>query len=181
LLPEHIYSVETAFTVFQLARELGIPTMVAFNSINVIKGKLTLPVKIQTALVRRAKHHIYYSKHGEYMYNLDGKVTFSKYFLFPRNSPEHEKSYMGIISEVTAERIVNGRVIKQVVDFTTLDAQIAGYVEKNPTWLKLPKEMTASKAMAKMINILFSDISLGMMSTEEWLNEIGEEVKFGDE
>jgi hypothetical protein len=59
LLPDSIRSPQAAFTVMLKGRELGIPPMAAFSSINVIKGKPTLSADLMVALLRRAGHKVW--------------------------------------------------------------------------------------------------------------------------
>ena len=53
-LPGNIRTIEEAFTIAKMGRELGFPIMSAFHNIISIQGKLTLTAKGQNGLMRKA-------------------------------------------------------------------------------------------------------------------------------
>lgn len=57
-LPEAVNTPEKAVTIMLKGRELGIPPMQAFASINVIKGKPSLSAELMLAMVRERGHSI---------------------------------------------------------------------------------------------------------------------------
>src|SRR5689334_6301227 len=58
LLPDSVQTPEAATAIILKGRELNIPPMQAFASINIIKGKPTLSAELMAALVYRAGHSL---------------------------------------------------------------------------------------------------------------------------
>jgi hypothetical protein len=56
LLPETIRSASAAVAIMMTGRELGLPPMLSFRAIAIIKGKPTLSAQLMGALIRREGH-----------------------------------------------------------------------------------------------------------------------------
>jgi len=56
LLPETIRSAPAAVAIMMTGRELGLPPMLSFRAIAIIKGKPTLSAQLMGALIRRDGH-----------------------------------------------------------------------------------------------------------------------------
>ena len=54
-LPSHVKTVEDAFTIAQMGKELGFPVMQALHYIIPIQGKLSLSAKAVGAILRKNK------------------------------------------------------------------------------------------------------------------------------
>tara|TARA_R110000868_G_scaffold69210_2_gene204036 strand:- start:4085 stop:4537 length:453 start_codon:yes stop_codon:yes gene_type:complete len=67
-LPGHIKNVDEAFTIAQMGKELGFPTMQAFHYIIPIQGKLSLSAKAVGALLRKGGVKYITKEDGVYVF-----------------------------------------------------------------------------------------------------------------
>jgi hypothetical protein len=172
-LPEHIKKPETAFTIQQMGKELGFPTMQAFHYIIPIDGKLSLTAKAMSALLRKNGVRFTCTRYGEYVYNVDGEIKYSKFPLYPRGSKEHNDYYVTIISEVKGKRFYkDGTFDEQSAEFTVLDAKdmFGAKWESKANWHKMPKQMTYARALSIFSNLIGADFMLGLYSADELLD-----------
>lgn len=151
-LPTHIKSVEDAFTIAQMGKELGFPTMQAFHYIIPIQGRLSLSAKAIGAILRRGGVTYSTIEDGVYVYPdgstsevakadvkpVDRRTT----ILFKRDGQEEKTS------------------------FTWTDAAGMGLTAKD-NWKKMPKEMLYARCLAKGANRVGSDLLLGLYMLEE--------------
>ncbi len=152
-LPAHIKTVEQAFTIAQMGKELGFPTMQAFHYIIPIQGKLSLSAKATNALLRKGGVKFYTKEDGVYIYK-DGTITDMR--------------------KDTAENPVDRRTtivftrdgVEETCSFTWLDATGQGLNTKD-NWKRMPKEMLYARCLAKGANRVGSDLLLGLYMTEE--------------
>lgn len=152
-LPAHIKTVEQAFTIAQMGKELGFPTMQAFHYIIPIQGKLSLSAKATNALLRKDGVKFYTKEDGVYVYK-DGSTT--------------------DIRKDIAENPVDRRTtiiftrdgVEETCSFTWTDATGQGLNTKD-NWKRMPKEMLYARCLAKGANRVGSDLLLGLYMTEE--------------
>jgi hypothetical protein len=170
-LPDHIKTKEVAFTMYQMGKELGFKTMQSFHYIIPIKGKLTLSAKAISALMRKGGVAYTVTRYAHFQYVIDGKLTFSPYLLYSRDSEEHDKYCIGRVSEVEAYRTVNGRELKQTVHYTTDDAENAKLITKE-NWQRMLPDMLTARCVSRLGVVFGSDLLLGLMSTEEYIDTL---------
>jgi hypothetical protein len=153
-LPAHIKTVEDAFTIAQMGKELGFPTMQAFHYIIPIQGRLSLSAKATNALLRKGGVKFYTKEDGLYLF-ADGTtdIVVSK--------PDGTKA---ITLRTTIVFIRDG--IEEVCSYTWKDAEDAGLATKE-NWKKMKKEMLYARCLAKGANRVGSDLLLGLYTTEE--------------
>lgn len=77
-LPAHIKSVEDAFTIAQMGKELGFATMQAFHYIIPIQGKLSLSAKAIGALLRKGGVTYQTTEDGVWVYRDSSTVSLPK-------------------------------------------------------------------------------------------------------
>ena len=90
-LPSHIKTVEDAFTIAQMGKELGFPTMQAFHYIIPIQGRLSLSAKAIGAILRRGNIHYTTKEDAVYVFS-DGSTW--PYITRPGTSPGDEKKLL---------------------------------------------------------------------------------------
>lgn len=152
-LPNHIKTVEDAFTIAQMGKELGFPTMQAFHYIIPIQGKLSLSAKATGALLRKGGVKFYTKEDGVYVYK-DGTTC--------------------DIRKDIAENPVDRRTtivfmrdgVEESCTFTWQDATGQGLNTKD-NWKRMPKEMLYARCLAKGANRVGADLLLGLYMTEE--------------
>ena len=152
-LPAHIKTVEQAFTIAQMGKELGFPTMQAFHYIIPIQGKLSLSAKATNALLRKGGVKFFTKEDGVYVYK-DGSTT--------------------DIRKDIAENPIDRRTtiiftrdgVEETCSFTWTDATGQGLNTKD-NWKRMPKEMLYARCLAKGANRVGSDLLLGLYMTEE--------------
>ena len=172
-LPQHIGTAETAFSIYEMGKELGFKPMQSFHYIIPILGKLSLSAKAQGALLR--KNNIYYkcTKYFKFIYNIDGKITESDFPLYRKGGEEHNKYFITNLTEIYFKRAVtfNGQVeiIEQTVTYSMLDAHVAGVVKPDSNYVKFPADMCYSRCLTRGINMIGSDITTGLTSISELL------------
>ena len=152
-LPAHIKTVEQAFTIAQMGKELGFPTMQAFHYIIPIQGKLSLSAKATNALLRKGGVKFYTKEDGVYVYK-DGSVTEMRKDI--AENPVDRRTTIVFIRDG----------IEETCSFTWLDATGQGLNTKD-NWKRMPKEMLFARCLAKGANRIGSDLLLGLYMTEE--------------
>lgn len=136
-LPPHIDSPQKAFAIWQMGRELGIPPMQSFRSINVIKGKPTLSAELMLGLI--------------YQRIPGSKVTF-------KTPPERQH----LECEVTMQRPGGDA---QTFSFSMEDAKRAGLGGAN--WQKYPAAMMRARVVSAGARAVFPDAIMGCYTPEE--------------
>lgn len=152
-LPGHIKSVEEAFTVAQMGRELGFPTMQAFHYIIPIQGKLSLSAKATGALLRKGGVKFYTLEDGVFIY-ADGSIEANK-------KPGTE---LPVDQRTTIMFIRDG--LEERCTFTWQDAAKQGLTTKD-NWKRMPKEMLYARCLARGANRIGADLLLGLYVVEE--------------
>lgn len=151
-LPVHIKNVEEAFTIAQMGKELGFPTMQAFHYIIPIQGKLSLSAKAVGALLRKGGVKYTTQEDGVYVYK-DGTTS------------DHLK-----VDEKPIDRrttiIFYREDLQETCTFTWRDAELQGLTTKD-NWKRMPKEMLYARCLAKGSNRIGADLLLGLYTAEE--------------
>lgn len=137
LLPSAIKSNVQAFAIWQMGRELGIPPMHAFRSINVIKGKPTLSAELMLALV--------------YQRVPGAKVTF-------KTPPEKQN-----VECVVEMQRPGGDA--QSFRFSIEDAKRAGL--RGDNWTKYPASMLRARVVSAGARAVFPDAIMGCYTPDE--------------
>lgn len=150
-LPSHIKTVEEAFTIAQMGKELGFPTMQAFHYIIPIQGKLSLSAKAIGALLRKGGVKYITTEDGVYTYK-GGSATPST----PDEKP--------IDRRTTIKFIRDG--LDEICTFTWKDAEAQGLTTKD-NWKRMPREMLYARCLAKGANRIGADLLLGLYTIEE--------------
>jgi len=156
-LPVHIKTVEDAFTVAQMGKELGFATMQAFHYIIPIQGKLTLSAKAVGGLLRKGGVKYVTVEDGVFVYP-DGGTT------------SKDEKAKPVDQRTTIKFIRDG--LEEICTFTWNDAKKQGLTDKS-NWIKMPKEMLFARCLAKGANRIGADILLGLYTTEEMTDAIG--------
>lgn len=149
-LPGHIKNVNDAFTIAQMGRELGFPTMQAFHYIIIIQGKLTLSAKALNALLRRGGVKFVTVEDGVYTYKNELAPS------TPEEKPDGRRT--------TIKFVRDG--MEEITTFTWRDAELQGLTTKD-NWKRMPKEMLYARCLAKGANRIGADLLLGLYSAEE--------------
>jgi len=150
-LPAHIKSVDEAFTIAQMGKELGFATMQAFHYIIPIQGKLSLSAKATGALLRKGG--------VKYITKEDGV------FVYSGNSIEPNKIGDKPIDQRTTILFVRDGMNEEC-SFSWKDAEKQGLTTKD-NWKRMPKEMLWARCLAKGANRIGSDLLLGLYVIEE--------------
>lgn len=153
-LPTHIKNVDEAFTIAQMGKELGFPTMQAFHYIIPIQGKLSLSAKAVGALLRKGGVKYITKEDGLYVYP-DGSVD--------TIAPKADGT-KPIDRRTTIEFYRDG--LTEVCSFTWKDAEGQGLTTKD-NWKRMPKEMLFARCIAKGSNRIGPDLMLGLYTAEE--------------
>lgn len=150
-LPPHIKTVEEAFTISQMGKELGFPTMQAFHYIIPIQGKLSLSAKAIGALLRRGGIKYITMEDGVYIYKggLSTPTT-------PDEKPIDRRTTIKFIREG----------LDEICTFTWKDAEHQGLTTKD-NWKRMPKEMLYARCLSKGANRIGADLLLGLYTIEE--------------
>ena len=121
-LPTHIKTVEQAFTIAQMGKELGFPTMQAFHYIIPIQGKLSLSAKATNALLRKGGIKFVTMEDGVWTYknNLEPAT--------PEDKPDGRRT--------TIKFVRDG--MEEICSFTWRDAELQGLTTKD-NWKRMPK------------------------------------------
>lgn len=151
-LPTHVKTVEQAFTIAQMGRELGFATMQAFHYIIPIQGRLSLSAKAIGALLRRGKIQFITLEDGVWVY-ADGTTSVT-----PKEDikPVDQRTTILFVREGMEERC----------SFTWRDAEKQGLTTKD-NWKRMPKEMLYARCLAKGANRIGADLLLGLYMVEE--------------
>ena len=161
-LPGHIKNVDEAFTIAQMGKELGFPTMQAFHYIIPIQGKLSLSAKAVGALLRKGGVKYITKEDGVYVF-ADGTTD---------TIALKKDGTKPIDRRTTIDFYRDGLV--ESCSFTWRDAEGQGLTSKD-NWTRLPKEMLFARCLAKGANRIGSDLLLGLYTAEEladtFLNE----------
>jgi hypothetical protein len=123
-LPAHIKNVEEAFTIAQMGKELGFPTMQAFHYIIPIQGKLSLSAKAVGALLRKGGVKYSTREDGVYVYK-DGSTSD---ILKADEKPIDRRTTIIFYREN----------IEEICSFTWKDAELQGLTTKD-NWKRMPK------------------------------------------
>ena len=150
-LPTHIKTVEDAFTIAQMGKELGFPTMQAFHYIIPIQGKLSLSAKATNALLRKGGIAFVTVEDGVYTYGNNNAEP---------STPDERPS-----GRRTTIRFVRDGM-EELCTFTWKDAELQGLTTKD-NWKRMPKEMLYARCLAKGANRIGADLLLGLYTTEE--------------
>lgn len=178
-LPKHITKPETALTIAQMGKELGINPLQAFHQIISVDGKLTLSAKLQGALLKRGGVVYEIIQYNSYVYlGIDGKagVTYSQFPLFPTKSEQHEEHFYtrATIIRFTREYLLKSGNIKTVVEeisFTLKDADNQNLLNKNQ-WVRMQPEMLYARCLSRGANIVGPDLMMGLYGTQEVLDSM---------
>lgn len=130
-LPGHVKTIEEAYTVAQMGKELGFQPMQAFHYIIPISGKLSLSAKAIGAILRRGKVTYQTQEDGIYVY-ADG-TTFDR-------AVKEDGTTKAVDRRTTIKFIRDG--IEELVSFTWSDAQKQGLTTKD-NWTRMPKQTWA--------------------------------------
>jgi hypothetical protein len=173
-LPEHIKKPETAFTIQQMGKELGFPTMQAFHYIIPIDGKLSLSAKAISALLRKHDVRFTCTRYGEFVYKNDNnEIVYSTFPLYPLGSEEHNKYYVTILTEIKGKRLYkDGTFDEQVATFTLIDAKqmFGDGWDKKKNYQTKPKAMLYARCLSIFANMIGADFMLGLYSSDELLD-----------
>lgn len=152
-LPTHIKTVEEAYTVAQMGRELGFATMQSFHYIIPIQGKLSLSAKAIGALLRKGGVAYTTMEDGVWVYANGSTSVILK--------AGDEKP---IDQRTTIIFVRNG--MEERCSFTWKDAEKQGLTTKD-NWKRMPKEMLYARCLAKGANRIGADLLLGLYMVEE--------------
>lgn len=150
-LPGHVKTVEDAFTIAQMGKELGFATMQSFHYIIPIQGKLSLSAKATGALLRKGG--------VKYITKEDGV------FIYPGGKSEPSKEGEKPIDQRTTILFVRDGM-EEECSFSWKDAEKQGLTTKD-NWKRMPKEMLWARCLAKGANRIGSDLLLGLYVIEE--------------
>lgn len=153
-LPAHIKTVEEAFTVAQMGKELGFPTMQSFHYIIPIQGKLSLSAKAIGALLRKGGVKYFTIEDGYWVY-ADGTAS-PVIKSLEKEKPIDQRTTIMFIRDGMEERC----------SFTWKDAEKQGLTTKD-NWKRMPKEMLYARCLAKGANRIGADLLLGLYMVEE--------------
>lgn len=154
-LPAHIKTVEEAFTISQMGKELGFATMQAFHYIIPIQGKLSLSAKATGALLRKGGVAFVTVEDGVYTY---------------RGKTEPETTDQKPDGRRTAIKFIRGG-LEELTTFTWKDAELQGLTTKD-NWKRMPKEMLWARCLAKGANRIGADLLLGLYTIEEMTDSL---------
>lgn len=150
-LPGHVKTIEDAFTIAQMGKELGFATMQSFHYIIPIQGKLSLSAKAIGALLRKGGVQFVTVEDGAYIYKNNATAP----------SAADEKP---IDRRTTIKFIRDG--LEELCSFTWRDAELQGLTTKD-NWKRMPREMLYARCLAKGANRIGADLLLGLYTTEE--------------
>jgi hypothetical protein len=138
-LPNSIQTPEQAIAIMMTARELNIPPMAAFSTINVIQGKPTVSPQLMLALINRS-----------------GQLE---------NIEIHTDAVKGMPVAVSVTMKRKGRSPHSET-FSREGAQSMGILGKD-NWKKQPETMMKWRAVAACARVVFPDIVLGFYTPDE--------------
>ena len=146
-LPGHVKTVEDAFTIAQMGKELGFATMQSFHYIIPIQGKLSLTAKAIGALLRKGGINFKTIHDGAYVY-ADGTISETKLA---------DKTPVDIITTIEFYR----GDVTEICSFTWDEATKMGITSKD-NWKKMPKFMMYARCLSKVANRIGADHLLGL-------------------
>ena len=161
-LPVHVKTVEDAFTIAQMGKELGFATMQAFHYIIPIQGKLSLSAKAIGALLRKGGVKYTTTEDGVYVYP-------------DKSTSEHRQENPKPIDRRSTIVFVRGDQV-ETTSFSWVDA-IKQELNTKSNWVKMPKEMLWARALSKGANRIGPDLLLGLYSAEEMFDVFGGNIK----
>ena len=122
-LPTHIKTVDDAFTIAQMGKELGFATMQSFHYIIPIQGKLSLSAKATGALLRRGGIKFTTKEDGVFVYK-GGELKPKT----PEEKPVDQRTTIVFTRDGDVEE----------VSFSWKDAEKQGLTTKD-NWVRMPK------------------------------------------
>jgi hypothetical protein len=152
-LPSHVKTVEDAFTIAQMGKELGFPVMQALHYIIPIQGKLSLSAKAVGAILRKNKITFVTKEDALYVF-ADGST--SEYNNIEGKKPIDRRTTITFTRDGVSED----------VSFTWKNAELQGLTSKD-NWQRMPSEMLYSRCLAKGSNRIAQDFLLGLYTAEE--------------
>lgn len=161
-LPGHVKTVEEAFTIAQMGKELGFETMQSFHYIIPIQGKLSLSAKAIGALLRKGGIQFVTVEDNVYVY-ADGSVSTYKL---------EDKAPIDI--RTTIKFVREG--LEEVCSFTWNEAKEMGLTTKD-NWKRMRGFMLWARCLSKGANRIGADLLLGLYTTEELYDHLGDNVK----
>ncbi len=154
-LPQSIKTPEAALAIILTGRELGIGTMQAFNTINIIAGKPTTSPQLMLALINRTKE----------LENLsitdDGQacaVTMTR----KGRKPHTETFSMKDAASMKTTEYIGGE--KKTISLS-----------EKYNWKQMPAVMRKWRAVAACARVVFPDVILGLYTPEEMGAAVSEE------
>jgi hypothetical protein len=158
-LPAHIKTVESAFLIDNMGKELGFPTISAFQYIIPIQGKLTLSAKAIGAVLRKNGVKLRTTEDAVYVYP-DGSTK--KFYVAEPTKPIDRRTTI----------IFTRDGVDEEVSFHWSDAQAAG-LDKKDNWVRMPREMLWARCLSKGATRVGQDLLLGLYSTDEMFDAMG--------
>lgn len=156
-LPAHIKTVEEAYTIAQMGKELGFATMQAFHYIIPIQGRLSLSAKALGALLRKGGVKYTTTEDGMYVYP-DGTTD----SIAPRADGTKPIDRRTTIVFHRDDMI-------ETCSFTWKDAEEQGLTTKD-NWKRMKKEMLFARCLSKGANRIGPDLLLGLYTVEEMVD-----------
>jgi hypothetical protein len=153
-LPSHIKTVEQAFMISQMGKELGFAPVQSMHYLIPIQGKLSLSAKATGALLRKGGVKFYTKEDGIYVYADGSADTISP-------KPDGSKP---VDQRTTIIFVRDG--MEEVCSFTWRDAEKQGLTTKD-NWKRMVKEMLYARCLAKGANRIGADLLLGLYTAEE--------------
>lgn len=139
LVPAGLDTKEKVFTAIQWGKELGLPPMVAINSIAVINGKPSLSTDVMHGLAKRSPLY-----HGiKWIEQSEKRAECVIELLYSDGTKDHVKGV-----------------------YTIEDAERAGLTKKD-NWKNYPVRMLQKRALSFALRDAFPEILSGLISTDE--------------
>jgi hypothetical protein len=157
-LPSAIKTPEQAVAIILQGRELGIPTMAALNTINVISGKPTVSPQLMLALI--------YRSHEADLIDVEEETdTHCVVVMKRRGQPEHREEFtIADANKMTTTEWEGGQ--KKTIKLSD-----------KYNWRSMPKTMLKWRAIAACARVVFPDVVLGLYTPEE----MGADVEVADD
>lgn len=157
LLPDAIQTPEQAAIIILKGRELGLPPMVSFAHINVIRGKPSMSGEIMLAYIRKE---------------------------FPKAEINFEES-TDKVCKITCRRSPSEKLM--TIEMTYQQAYDAGFAKQwdkekrqwvvKDNWQKQPKTMLRWRCISEMKRFVFPEILMGIDYTPDELEDIPEKTE----
>lgn len=165
-LPAHVKTVQDAFTIAQMGKELGFAVMQSFHYIIPIQGKLSLSAKAIGALLRKGGVQFTTVEDGVYVFP-DGVTTD-----YPTHPSNAELKPVDRRTKIVFKR----GDLEEVTTFTWTDATKQELNTKS-NWVRMPKEMLWARCLSKGANRIGADLLLGLYSAEEMFDTFGSNLQ----